>query len=143
MIFCSRREGLQFMAKSPEHELLQEGRISSAGTSLSPEEIEALVVERFPRKAYCTVEDWLIFHIDESPESLAKVRASGLQPMFMYAHCVIYDGHGRFPPGGWVRATLCKAFHGDCRFETRTTVYVLMGEGREMTASLKTIFGLC
>ena len=59
MIFCSRREGLQFMAKSPEHELLQEGRISSAGTSLSPEEIEALVVERFPRKAYCTVEDWL------------------------------------------------------------------------------------
>lgn len=143
MIFCSRREGLQFMAKSPEHELLQEGRISSAGTSLSPEEIEALVVERFPRKAYCTVEDWLIFHIDESPESLAKVRASGLQPMFMYAHCVIYDGHGRFPPGGWVRSTLCKSFDGVCLFETRNTVYVLMGEGREMTASLKTIFGLC
>ena len=143
MFFCSRREGLQFMANSPEHELLQEGRTTSAGTSLSPEEIEALVVERFPRKAYCTVADWLIFHVAESPESLAKVRASGLQPMFMYAHCVIYDGHGRFPPGGWVRSTLCKSFDGVCLFETRNTVYVLMGEGREMTASLKTIFGLC
>jgi len=64
----------QFMGNCPEHELLHEGRIFSAGTSsLSPTEIEALVAERFPRKAYCTVEDWVIFHVDESPESVAKV----------------------------------------------------------------------
>lgn len=131
------------MGNSSEHELLQEGLISSAGTSLSHAEIEALVVERFPGKAYCTVEDWLIFHVDEPAESLARVRATGLEPMFMYAHCVIHDGHGRFPPGGWVRSTLCKSFDGVCLFETRNTVYVLVGQGREMTASLKTIFGLC
>ncbi|MGN2406664.1 DUF6957 family protein [Pseudomonas syringae] len=131
------------MANSPEHELSQEGWISSAGRLLSHAEIEALVAERFPRKAYCTVEDWIIFHVDESPESLAKVRASGLEPMFMYAHCVIFDGHGRFPPGGWVRSTLCKSFDGVCLFETRNTIYVLVGQGREMKASLKTIFELC
>lgn len=131
------------MANSPEHGLLQEGWISSAGTSLSHAEIEALVAERFPRKAYCTVEDWLIFHVDEPAESLARVRATGLEPMFMYAHCVIYDGHGRFPPGGWVRSTLCKSFDGVCLFETRNTIYVLVGQGREMKASLKTIFDLC
>ena len=131
------------MGNSSEPGLLQDGQVSSAGTSLSPAEIEALVAERFPRKAYCTVEDWLIFHVDEPAESLARVRATGLEPMFMYSHCVIYDGHGRFPPGGWVRSTLCKSFDGVCLFETRNTVYVLMGEGREMTASLKTIFGLC
>lgn len=131
------------MANSPEHELLQEGWISSAGTSLSQGEIEALVAERFPRKAYCTVEDWLLFHVDEPAESLARVRAIGLEPMFMYSHCVIYDGHGRFPPGGWVRSTLCKSFDGVCLFETRNTIYVLVGQGREMKASLKTIFGLC
>lgn len=33
---------------SVEHELLQEGKISSAGTSLSRPEIEALLAERFP-----------------------------------------------------------------------------------------------
>lgn len=131
------------MANSPEHGLLQEGWISSAGTSLSHAEIEALVAERFPRKAYCTVEDWLIFHVDEPAESLARVRATGLEPMFMYSHCVIYDGHGRFPPGGWVRSTLCKSFDGVCLFETRNTIYVLVGQGREMKASLKTIFDLC
>ena len=131
------------MGNFSEPGLLQDGQASSAGTSLSPAEIEALVAERFPRKAYCTVEDWLIFHVDEPAESLARVRATGLEPMFMYSHCVIYDGHGRFPPGGWVRSTLCKSFDGVCLFETRNTVYVLVGEGREMKASLKTIFGLC
>ena len=131
------------MGNFSEHELLREGEISSAGTSLSPAEIESLVTGRFPHKAYCTVEDWIIFHVDEPPESLARVRATGLEPMFMYAHCVIHDGHGRFPPGGWVRSTLCKSFDGVCLFETRNTVYVLVGGGREMKASLKTIFGLC
>lgn len=131
------------MGNSSEPGLLQDGQVSSAGTSLSPAEIEALVAERFPRKAYCTVEDWLIFHVDEPAESLARVRATGLEPMFMYSHCVIYDGHGRFPPGGWVRSTLCKSFDGVCLFETRNTIYVLVGQGREMKASLKTIFGLC
>ncbi len=87
---------------SVEHELLQEGKISSAGTSLSRPEIEALLAERFPRRPYCLVEDWLLFHVDEPPESLARVRSAGLQPMFLYSHCVTYDSQGRFPPGGWV-----------------------------------------
>ena len=131
------------MGNSSDPGLLREGEISSFGTQLPRAEIEALVEDRFGRKPYCLVEDWLIFHVDESPESLAKVRATGLQPMFMYAHCVIQDQQGRFPPGGWVRSTLCKSFDGVCLFETRNTVYVLVGEGREMKASLKTIFGLC
>jgi hypothetical protein len=131
------------MTNSAEPELLQEGQISSAGTTLSKSEVEALVAERFGRKPYCLVEDWLIFHVDEPPESLARVRAMGLQTMFLYSHCVTYDSQGRFPPGGWVRSTLCKSFDGICLFETRNTVYVLVGQGREMNASLKTIFGLC
>ncbi len=131
------------MGNYSEPGLLQDGQVSSAGTSLSHAEVEALVAQRFGRKPFCIVEDWIIFHVDESPESLAKVRAAGLEPMFMYAHCVTFDGHGRFPPGSWVRSTLCKSFDGVCLFETRNTVYVLVGKGREMTASLKTIFGLC
>jgi hypothetical protein len=125
-----------------EHELLREGQISSAGTLLSRPEVEALLAERFPRRTYCLVEDWLLFHVDEPPESLARVRSVGLQPMFLYSHCVIYDSEGRFPPGGWVRSTLCKTYDGVCMFETRNTVYVLIGQGREQTASLKTIFAL-
>lgn len=130
------------MGNSPEREELPEGEVSSAGTLLPRAEIEAMVAERFPRKA-CLVEDWILFHVDEPPESLARVRSLGLEPIFMYAHCVIYDEQGRFPPGGWVRSTLCKTFDGVCMFETRNTVYVLMGQGREITATLKAIFALC
>ena len=131
------------MGISPEHELLQKGRISSASTSLSHAEIEALVAERFPRKAYCTVEDWLIFHVGELPVSLVKVRASGLQPMFMYAHCAINDRYGRFPPGGCVRSTLCKSFDGVDLMGTRNAVALHIEKRRKMSPSLKTIFGLC
>ncbi|MFL4073915.1 DUF6957 family protein [Pseudomonas aeruginosa] len=131
------------MGNSPEREELPEGEVSSAGTLLPRAEIEAMVAERFPRKAYCLVEDWILFHVDEPPESLARVRSLGLEPIFMYAHYVIYDEQGRFPPGGWVRSTLCKTFDGVCMFETRNTVYVLMGQGREITATLKAIFALC
>lgn len=129
-------------SNSLEDELLPESQVSLAGTHLPRDEIEEMVTERFPHKAYCLVEDWLIFHVDEPAESLAKVRAQGLQPMFLYSHCVLWDGHGRFSPGSWVRSTLCKSFDGICLFETRNTVYVLAGQGREMTASLKTIFAL-
>lgn len=130
------------MSNSSEPGLLQDGQVSSAGTSLSPAEIEALVAERFPRKAYCTVEDWLIFHVDEPAESLARVRATGLEPMFMYAHCVIYDGHGRFPPGGWCARPMQII---RWRLPVRDAKHGLRigGRGREMKASLKTIFGLC
>lgn len=92
------------MGNSSEHELLREGEISSFGTELPQAEIEALVSDRFGRKPYCLVEDWLIFHVDEPPESLARVRAIGLQTMFLYSHCVTYDSQGRFPPGaGYAR----------------------------------------
>ena len=49
------------MGNSSEHELLREGEISSFGTELPQAEIEALVADRFGRKPYCLVEDWLIF----------------------------------------------------------------------------------
>ena len=42
-----------------------------------------------------------------------------------------------------MRSTLCKSLDGFFLFEMANTVYVLVGKGREMTSSLKTIFALC
>ena len=80
--------------------------------------------------SYLRVEQSIETCLEMLMTALVTIRATGLEPMFMYAHCVIHDGHGRFPPGGWVRSTLCKSFDGVCLFETRNTVYVLMGNGR-------------
>ena len=107
-----------------------------AGTS----EARALAVERFPKKPYCLVRDWTIFRIEVTPEELTKVHAAGQLPMIVFAHNVIEDSQGRLQRGDWVRSSMCTKFDEGAVFETRNTVYILIGPGHEQTASLKTIF---
>ncbi|MGF6398426.1 hypothetical protein ABH905_002092 [Pseudomonas frederiksbergensis] len=97
------------------------------------------VHEHFPSKPYCLTEDWIIFHVDVSVDDLAKIHAAGHLPLFIFAHKVVHDSRGRFQPGDWVRSSMAISFDG-VMFETKNTVYVLMGDGQERVASLKTIF---
>jgi hypothetical protein len=106
----------------------------------SSSEARSLVSESFSGKAYCLVEDWTVFHIDVTSEELTKVHAAGQLPMIVFAHNVIEDSQGRFQQGDWVRSSMCTSFDDGGVFETRNTVYILIGQGHEQTASLKTIF---
>jgi len=106
----------------------------------SSSDAQALVSKHFPGKPYCLVEDWTIFRIDVTPEELTKVHAARQLPMIVFAHKVIEDSQGRFQLGDWVRSSMCTSFDDRAVFETRNTVYVLIGPGHEQTASLKTIF---
>lgn len=125
---------------SAESDLLTEDHVPAAGLEISAEAARALVVERFPRRSYCIVEDWTLFEPDLTEDELAKVKANGLIPLIVFAHCVVDDSKGRFPPGGWVRSTMCTSFVDDVFASTRNTVYVLLGSGRRQKASLSTIF---
>lgn len=106
----------------------------------SSSEARALVSKNFSGKAYCLVEDWTVFRIDVTPEELTKVHAVGQLPMIVFAHNVIEDSQGRFQRGDWVRSSMCTSFDDGAVFETRNTIYILIGPGHEQTASLKTIF---
>lgn len=110
------------------------------GTSASTEEVIAALARRTLFKAYCLIEQWTIFRADLTPEELKKVHTAQHLPLFVFAHKVVEDSRGRFQPGDWVRSSMCTSFDDDVIFETRNTVYVLMGRGHEQTASLKTIF---
>lgn len=104
---------------------------------------DALVKEAkalFPGKPYCLVEQWTIFRADLTFDELARVHAAKHLPLFLFAHKVIADSRGRFQPGDWVRSSMCTSFDDSVMFETKNSVYVLMGPGHEQTASLKTIF---
>lgn len=109
------------------------------GTSASAEEVIATLALRSSLKAYCLVEEWTIFRADLTPEEIAKVHAANHLPLFVFAHKVVEDSRGRFQPGDWVRSSMAISFDG-VMFETKNTVYVLMGDGQERVASLKTIF---
>ncbi|WP_235199857.1 DUF6957 family protein [Pseudomonas monteilii] len=128
------------LGSSVDNELLSDNHVPAAGLELSVEAARALVAERFPRRSYCIVEDWTLFEPDLTEDEQAKVKAAGLVPLIVFAHCVVDDSEGRFPPGGWVRSTMCASFVDGVFAATRNTVYVLLGPGRRQKASLKTIF---
>lgn len=98
------------------------------------------VTARFPGKPFCLVEQWTILRADLTSDELKKVHAANHLPLFLFAHKVVEDSRGRFQSSDWVRSSMCTSFDDKVMFETRNTVYVLMGSGHEQTASLKTIF---
>ena len=128
------------MPSTDGNELLNDDHTFIDGVSLSLDEARALVSERYPRKAYCLVEQWILFQADVSADDLAKIHAAGHLPLVVFAHRVIEDSRGRFQQGDWVRSSMCTSFDGSILAETKNTMYVLVGSGRRQTASLKTIF---
>jgi len=123
-----------------ESELLEGNSLELEGRTHSGLEAVGMVTERFPHKPYCLVEQWTIFRADLTPEEFTKVHAAGHLPLFLFAHKVVEDSRGRFQVGDWVRSSMCLTFDDGVMFETKNTIYVLMGPGHEQIASLNTIF---
>lgn len=122
-----------------------DGLVDSIPSSL-PEKVGSkeaaleLLSTRFPDGSYCLVEEWTVFRATVSDDELNAIRVAGHLPLFLYAHRVVEDSRGRFQPGDWVRSSMCVSFDDGVMFETKNTVYVLLGPGAEQVASLKTIF---
>ena len=110
------------------------------GTDEGRDAVVAEVRARFPGKPYCLVEQWWVFKADLTSDELLRVQSAGHLPLILFAHKVIEDSQHRFQPGDWVRSSMCTAFTDGVFFETRNTVYVLLGQGNGQTASLKAIF---
>ncbi len=92
--------------------------------------------ERFPEKAFCLVKRWIIVEI---PSNEVEPLRRGIAPMLVLAHEVIYDSRGRFLPGSWVRSTYAVSHECPWMFETRNTIYLLIGDGYRKQASLKLV----
>lgn len=121
-------------------ELLREPAERREGACGDRDELIQLVSGRYPGKAFCLVRDWTLFRADLTEPELAKVAVAGHIPLFLFAHNVVFDSAGRFQPGHWVRSSICVTLADEHFFETRNTVYLLVGEGAEQRASLNTIF---
>lgn len=106
------------------------------GCQLADSDAVALANLHFPSRAYCLVSDWAILDIDVTPLQLQKITDRGLTPALINALTVIEDSKGRFRPGDWVRSTLAVSFTHGCLFETKNTIYVLMGPGRRLRTDL-------
>ena len=122
--------------------LLGDPGISIVGSEYSLEDAMAAARKRYKWMPLCAVEEWIILDAIVTDEERAKVTAAGCQPIFMFAHKVVDDEQRRFEPGHWVRSSMGTAFKEGYLFETRNTVYVLLGPGHRKSASIEAIFSL-
>jgi hypothetical protein len=122
--------------------LLGEEGIALVGSKMSLEDVLLAAREHYKWMPLCVVEEWIILDAIVTDDERAKVTAAGCQPMFMFAHKVVDDERRRFEPGHWVRSSMGTAFKEGYLFETRNTVYVLLGPGHRKSSSIEAIFSL-
>ena len=99
----------------------------SPGWQDSEEELISLAAKTFPGKAFCVVKQWILIDLTVTPVEREKLTSSCLLPMTLFAHEVVLDSKGRFQSGMWVRSNFGKSFTEDCMFETKSTVFLLLG----------------
>ena len=126
---------------------IQDGLLGDPGASLMGAELcldDALQAARkhYKHLPLCVVEEWIILDAMVTGDEREKVIAAGCQPMFLFAHKVVHDEQRRFEPGHWVRSSMGTAFKDGFLFETRNTVYVLLGPGHRKSSSIEAIFSL-
>lgn len=93
-------------------------------------------------KPFRIVRDWIWADVDVDNKIAKDLETRDLKPVMVYAHEVMYDSSHRFELGNWVRTTQLTKFTPPCFFETRNTVYILMGQGKRKTTSIQTIMSI-
>ena len=110
-----------------------------AGSDMSDEDAIAYARNHFPQDGYCIVREWIWIDLDASEELRAALAKRQLQPVILYAHCVVFDGKRRWDVGDFVRTSPLHAFEKDFHFKTLNTTYLLLGGGTRKLATAETM----
>ena len=113
----------------------------SPGWQDSEEELISLAAKTFPGKAFCVVRQWILIDLTVNPDEQEKLSGLCLLPATLFAHEVVLDSRSRFQPGMWVRSNFGISSSA-YMFETKRTVYLLLGAGQRKAASLAAAFSM-
>lgn len=111
------------------------------GCSLSTKEAALSAQEKFARP-FCLVSDWIILDLEVTSDELKALHTRGLEPVLVYALCVVLDSRGRYQPGDWVRTSFQIGLEAPDFFLTKNTVYVLLGKGNRQWITIKDLDAL-
>lgn len=112
----------------------------ASGWHGTQDELKNLAEQAFPGKPFCLVKQWIIADLQLTQNEHQKLSSMGILPLVVYAHEVVQDSRQRFPPGHWVRTNFGILHDHPCMFETKSTVYLLLGDGFRKPAGLSTVF---
>jgi hypothetical protein len=105
------------------------------------DELIALAANAFPGKAFCVVKQWILIDLTVNPAEKEKLSRLGLLPATLFAHEIVLDSKGRFQPTMWVRSNFGVS-SSPYMFETKKTVYLLLGQGLRKEASIGAAFSM-
>lgn len=114
----------------------------TSGWNGSQDDFISLAAKVFPGKAFCVVRQWILIDLTVTSEEKEKLARLGLLPATLYAHEVVLDSKGRFQPKMWVRSNFGVSFTPGGMFETKNTVYLLLGSGLKKEATLGAAFSM-
>lgn len=112
----------------------------AAGWSGTEDELVSLAEQTFPGKPFCLVRQWIIADLQLTPDEHQKLSSMGILSTVVYAHEVVQDSRQRFALGHWVRTNFGISHDHPCMFETKSTIYLLLGDGLRKEATLSTVF---
>ena len=90
-------------------------------------------------KPYCAIKDWTWWDLNCGKPLLELINAQSLLPCVVKSNHVIEDEAKRFLGGNWMRSGLLVQFHHNAIFETRNTLYILVGPGTRKSVDLATV----
>ena len=111
------------------------------GWQSTQDELIALAANAFPGKAFCVVKQWILIDLTVNPAEKEKLSGLGLLPATLFAHEIVLDSKGRFQPQMWVRSNFGIS-SSPYMFETKKTVYLLLGPGLSKEASIGAAFSM-
>ena len=111
------------------------------GWQSTQDELIALAANAFPGKAFCVVKQWILIDLTVNPAEKEKLSGLGLLPATLFAHEIVLDSKGRFQPQMWVRSNFGIS-SSPYMFETKKTVYLLLGPGLRKEASIGAAFSM-
>lgn len=112
------------------------------GCSLSAHEAAITAHKKFAPRSFCLVSQWTILDLQVDDEELNALRSRGLEPVLVYASCVVLDSRGRYQPGDWVRSSFQTTYEAPSFFLTKNTVYVLLGGGKRQVITIDDLSAL-
>ena len=113
----------------------------SPGWQGSEEELIFLAAKMFPGKGFCVVKQWILIDLTVTPVEREKLTSLDLLPATLFAHEIVLDSQGRFQPSMWVRSNFGISSHS-YMFETKKTVYLLLGPRLKKEASVGAAFSM-
>ncbi|RMU96718.1 DUF6957 family protein [Pseudomonas amygdali] len=87
-------------------------------------------------KPWCAFSSWVLIDVVSADHAmpLPKPKPKPIIPMVMYAHHVQIDSSHRLRDGDSVMSGFATSYSQDGIFETRSTIYILLGRGLRKSA---------